>query len=730
MPPGWYNTTRWMGHGPATQFGAIAYDPLLHGGELVYFGGRNAQGAPTNGTWEYAGGTWANASRQLAGAPPARFGASLEFAPVYSGLLLFGGIERNGTLASDTWLLVADRWENLSSVNPSVGPAPRAAFAAATWEPPLNGALLVGGCLDANCSLASSIDWLLNVTGWHPVGSTPAGRPVYGAALAYDVADTAALLFGGEDPSRGLVSNTTYELLGGSWVNLTSSAANCSLKCLYPRAGELATLTWSGRSGSLLLFGGYDPRNGTASNASWTFLHGKWTGLTGSAAPPAAAFAELPSDSSSVAPVLLEAPCSSTCPLASWSWDLPPAPRFTVFSPNPADAGVMVSLELANDPGRGSGPTASWSIDFGDHSSLSGAQGGLNFSSIWSVALPHRWPSPGSFPVVATVTDFCHVPGTATLTALVAPRLALGLRSSATSVGPGAPVTFEALPTGGVPAATFVWSFGDGLAGSGAVVSHSYSVPGNYTVGVRATDSGGGNAQASETVTVVRSLAVGLVANWSAVDAGVPVGFVGNAGGGTGSYSGFDWQFGDGANATGPRPMHVYGGSGSYTAVLTVTDSAGGTGTGSLALTVNPTLVATAVDSTSNTSSGQPIDFGDNRTGGTGPFSYSWQFGDGSSSGLEYPTHSFARAGHYHVDLWVNDSGGGFALGTLDVTVAPSNRGMMRVPLLLLGGAFVVLATLAGVLLLRRHRRRQGLRSPRKAVVDRPSARPPRARNS
>jgi PKD repeat protein len=60
-----------------------------------------------------------------------------------------------------------------------------------------------------------------------------------------------------------------------------------------------------------------------------------------------------------------------------------------------------------------------------------------------------------------------------------------------------------------------------------------------------------------------------------------------------GSIASYAWAFGDGGTATGPTASHIYQNVGSYTAVLTVTDNQGATGTASVAIsaTTNPNII-------------------------------------------------------------------------------------------------------------------------------------------
>jgi len=48
----------------------------------------------------------------------------------------------------------------------------------------------------------------------------------------------------------------------------------------------------------------------------------------------------------------------------------------------------------------------------------------------------------------------------------------------------------------------------------------------------------------------------------------------------------------------------------------------------------------------------------ENSTGGTGPFTYNWVFGDGNTSNLQYPTHIYNQVGDYNLCLSYTDANG------------------------------------------------------------------------
>jgi PKD repeat protein len=160
-------------------------------------------------------------------------------------------------------------------------------------------------------------------------------------------------------------------------------------------------------------------------------------------------------------------------------------------------------------------------------------------------------------------------------------------------------------------------------------------------------------------------------------NAPLTVSFTGSATGGTPPYS-YSWNFGDGATSTAQNPSHTYNNAGTYKATLTVTDSASpaNTATASTTVTVNAVGNPLTATASADPTSGQTpltVAFSGIGTGGTPPYSYSWNFGDGATSTAQNPSHTYNNAGTYTATLTVTDSASpaDTASSTVTITASP-----------------------------------------------------------
>jgi PKD repeat protein len=131
-------------------------------------------------------------------------------------------------------------------------------------------------------------------------------------------------------------------------------------------------------------------------------------------------------------------------------------------------------------------------------------------------------------------------------------------------------------------------------------------------------------------------------------NAPLEVHFTGNATGGKFPYA-YSWDFNDGGTSSESNPTHTYSQAGTYLASLAVSDSLGATVGATAHVTANTPPLQIVSCSASPTSGSIPlaVNFSVTATGGTGAYGYAWNFGDGGSSTLQNPSHTYSTPGQY-----------------------------------------------------------------------------------
>jgi PKD repeat protein len=117
---------------------------------------------------------------------------------------------------------------------------------------------------------------------------------------------------------------------------------------------------------------------------------------------------------------------------------------------------------------------------------------------------------------------------------------------------------------------TYEWDLGDSQADVGDVVGHTYPAAGVYTAVVTASNSAG-LSTATTIVTVEEEISGLNATNDSPTPLGSPTTLLATLSGGSGVIS-WDWALGDGEYASGQIVQHTYPASGTYTAVVTVSN--------------------------------------------------------------------------------------------------------------------------------------------------------------
>ncbi|MEM7373086.1 MAG: PKD domain-containing protein [Bacteroidota bacterium] len=222
--------------------------------------------------------------------------------------------------------------------------------------------------------------------------------------------------------------------------------------------------------------------------------------------------------------------------------------------------------------------------------------------------------------------------------------------------------------------ANYFWDFGDGFTSMGSSVSHTYVSDGSYDVQLVVSDVNGC------VDTLMKSAYVQLSRpqtdfSWTPNIScpGIDVQFTDTSVPDT-TLIAWLWDFGDGMTSTQQHPVHAYSSSGTYTVSLTVTNILGcsETETKSSILTIGVPPIAAFSPGDTAFCVPANIQFLENITiGNANIASYSWDFGDGSSSSQPNPGHIFSTAGVFPVQLQVLDDNGCSDVATHTITVRP-----------------------------------------------------------
>ncbi len=123
-----------------------------------------------------------------------------------------------------------------------------------------------------------------------------------------------------------------------------------------------------------------------------------------------------------------------------------------------------------------------------------------------------------------------------------------------------------------------------------------------------------------------------------------------------GTITAWLWEFGDGATSDNQNPEHKYATKGNFTVRLTVTDNGGLTGTAEHTIAVgNAAPIAAFSFAPELPNAGEAVAFTNESTDDAEITACFWEFGDGATSAVHDPTHTYATSGVFTVRLTVID---------------------------------------------------------------------------
>ncbi len=326
-------------------------------------------------------------------------------------------------------------------------------------------------------------------------------------------------------------------------------------------------------------------------------------------------------------------------------------------SPCNANYTYTTSGNTANfyNTSTGLGTLVSSSWDFGDG----------NFTSTLSPT--HTYTNPGTYNVCVTMQYMNNnIPTSCTYcdSVTVGAPFPILCNASFTSTNlTGGQVSFTNTASASGPITNYLWNFGDGNTSTLANPTHTYNTNGAYTAcltisGGQNTPSGPFTCTYCDSIVVSNANAQNCYVTYSYLMSGNTLSFISTTTG-PGTITSYNWDFGNGATSSLPNPTYTYPTSGIYTVCLTV----GGVDSNNVAFSCQFCQVITVLGNNVNCNanftsitSGLSTQFTNTSTAGGTITSYQWNFGDGNTSTLANPTHTYATAGVYQVCLVIAGS--------------------------------------------------------------------------
>ena len=208
---------------------------------------------------------------------------------------------------------------------------------------------------------------------------------------------------------------------------------------------------------------------------------------------------------------------------------------------------------------------------------------------------------------------------------------------------------------------TWHWDFGNGNTSSAQNPIHSYTSVGHFIITLTITDTILGVTDTYQDSLNVSILSAEFSGNSLFGCGPLTVDFTDNSVvNGPDTITAWSWDFGDGGTSTEQDPSYTYATPGVYTVILTVSTSNGCSST----KTQTNYIQVIGPDADFNTNSvtvGCPpleVIFTDETTSGAPIVSRSWDFGDGSTSNIQNPTHTFTAFDTFDISLTVTDLDG------------------------------------------------------------------------
>ncbi len=275
----------------------------------------------------------------------------------------------------------------------------------------------------------------------------------------------------------------------------------------------------------------------------------------------------------------------------------------------------------------------------------------------------HSFLAAGNVNVTLTVTSDFGCTGTVTRPVTIFPKPTAAFSAPDVCLNEETVITdLSTIASGTI--VSFEWELSDGTTETLPAFNHLFAAPGVYDITLMMESDLG----CRDTLTQQTEVHQLPDADFSFADVCLetPATFTDQSAANSGALNQWQWDFGDGATATGQGPQaHDFPAAADYDVTLIVGTDVGCSDTLTQTVTIHPMPVADF--SADSVCFGQPTTFTNLSTVATGTItSNSWLFGGGQGSETASPTHTFPNTGYTDVSLTVST-----ALGCAHDTVLP-----------------------------------------------------------
>ncbi len=343
-----------------------------------------------------------------------------------------------------------------------------------------------------------------------------------------------------------------------------------------------------------------------------------------------------------------------------------PTSYFSFTNPNCFGLTTQFTDLCQNPPGQGY--LTQWIWNFGDGSPVQT----INFPPMPVPYNPtHTYTSPGTYMVTLTVSNSKGCSDTYQAPVTIARLPVAGFSYQGNCQDLATAFFDNSNPNGGGQITGWHWDFGDAISGTPNTSllqdpTHTYSVPGPYTVTLIITNLNGCKDTIAKGIMVKTSPLVDFTNDtaclgtathfWADTLVSDPL-----------AVATYLWDFGDNNTSLVRNASNTYVAPGTYTVSLTITDTAGCSNVKTHTITVHPSPVA-HFTATNTTCQGQVVTFTDQSVANSAYMSrWVWDFGDGSpSQTFTFPalppnpntTYTYTNPGTFGVTLTVTNSDG------------------------------------------------------------------------